>query len=133
MLRGGIPTPTGNFPEILCQGILVGMILAGRLGVSDSSVGEGSALRCRRSGVRIPDLGGLRVDGFQVSGGRSTLQSRASGLQSAVRGIPSGLRRLLRIKNTNTVIGQTYPHRLPADSPACPASSAHAFRRFISS
>ena len=31
--RGGILTSIGNFPEILNQAILVGIILAGRLGV----------------------------------------------------------------------------------------------------
>ena len=31
--RGGIPRPTGNSRETLSQGILVGMILVGRLGV----------------------------------------------------------------------------------------------------
>ena len=31
--RGGIPRPNGNFPEILSQAILVGIILVGRLGV----------------------------------------------------------------------------------------------------
>ena len=32
-LGGGIPRPTGNFPESLSQQILVGIILVGRLGV----------------------------------------------------------------------------------------------------
>ena len=32
-LRGGIPTPIGNFPESLSQAILLGMMLVGRLGV----------------------------------------------------------------------------------------------------
>ena len=53
------------------------------------SVATVSDVRCRRSGVRIP-LGGLRVNPFQVSGGKGTLQSRASGLQSTTQGIPSG-------------------------------------------
>ena len=44
-----------------------------------------------------PRLGGLRVDPFQVSGGMSTLQSRASGLQSTTQGIPSGSKILLRV------------------------------------
>ena len=30
--RGGIPRPTGNFPECLSQRILAGIILVGRLG-----------------------------------------------------------------------------------------------------
>ena len=34
ILRGGIPRPVGNFPESLSQAILVGIILAGRSGVS---------------------------------------------------------------------------------------------------
>ena len=33
ILMGGIPRPIGNFPEVLSQLILVGMILLGRLGV----------------------------------------------------------------------------------------------------
>ena len=33
ILRGGIPSPIGNFPESLSQAILVGVILVGRLGV----------------------------------------------------------------------------------------------------
>lgn len=37
-----------------------------------------------------PRLGGLRVSPLQASGGISTLQSRASGLQSTTQGIPSG-------------------------------------------
>ena len=36
-LRGGILIPLGNFPEILSQGIVVGTILAGRLGVTKRS------------------------------------------------------------------------------------------------
>ena len=32
-MRGGIPRPTGNFPESLSQQILVGIILVERLGV----------------------------------------------------------------------------------------------------
>ena len=34
IIRGGIPRPTGDFPESLSQAILVGIILVGRLGVS---------------------------------------------------------------------------------------------------
>ena len=34
MPRGGIPRPIGNLPESLSQAIVVGVILAGRLGVS---------------------------------------------------------------------------------------------------
>ena len=34
ILRGGILTSIGNFPESLSQAILAGMILVGRLGVS---------------------------------------------------------------------------------------------------
>ena len=30
ILRGGIPRPKGNFPEMLSQGILAGVILVGR-------------------------------------------------------------------------------------------------------
>ena len=37
-----------------------------------------------------PRLGGLRVNPFQVSAGISTLQSRASGLQSNTQRVPSG-------------------------------------------
>ena len=33
ILRGGIPRPKGNFPESLSQAILVGTMLAGRLGI----------------------------------------------------------------------------------------------------
>ena len=33
ILRGGIPRPIGDFPEILSQAILVGIMLVGRLGV----------------------------------------------------------------------------------------------------
>ena len=33
ILRGGVPSPTGNFPESLSQAILVGIILVGRLGI----------------------------------------------------------------------------------------------------
>ena len=32
-LRGGIPRPTGDFPESLSQAMLVGIMLAGRLGI----------------------------------------------------------------------------------------------------
>ena len=39
-LRGGILRPIGNFPEILSQAMLVGVILVGRLGVS----GDGGQL-----------------------------------------------------------------------------------------
>ena len=45
-----------------------------------------------------PRLGGLRVSQFQVFGGISTLQSRASGLQSTTQGSPSGPKRLLRVQ-----------------------------------
>ena len=48
-----------------------------------------------------PRLGGLRVSPLQVSGGMSTLQSRASGLQSTTQGIPSGPKGLLRVKQNN--------------------------------
>ena len=34
ILRGGIPRPIGNFPEIMSHAILVGIILVGRLGVA---------------------------------------------------------------------------------------------------
>ena len=51
-----------------------------------SSSVKGSALRCRRSGIRIL-LGKIRVNSFQVSRGISTLQSRASGLQSTTQDI----------------------------------------------
>ena len=37
-VRGGIPRPMGNFPESLCQQILVGIILVGRLGVRRCTV-----------------------------------------------------------------------------------------------
>ena len=36
ILRGGIPRPVGDFSESLSQGILVGIILVGRLGVPRS-------------------------------------------------------------------------------------------------
>ena len=56
-----------------------------------------SMLLCQQPTVVVPRgryvrylLGGLWVNPFQVSGGISTLQSRASGLQSMTRGIPSG-------------------------------------------
>ena len=35
ILRGGILTPKGNFPESLSQAILAGMMLVGRLGVTE--------------------------------------------------------------------------------------------------
>ena len=35
ILRGGIPRPIGNFPEHLSQAILVGIMLVGRLGMSE--------------------------------------------------------------------------------------------------
>ena len=35
MLRGGTLMPIGNFPEVLSQRILAGIILVGRLGVDD--------------------------------------------------------------------------------------------------
>ena len=38
ILRGGIPRPTGNFPESSSQAILVGIMLVGRLGVEDIGV-----------------------------------------------------------------------------------------------
>ena len=38
---------------------------------------------------------------FQASGGISTLRSRISGLQSTAQGIPSGAKRLLRVKKNN--------------------------------
>ena len=34
ILRGGIPRPTGNFPESLSQAILVGVMAVGGLGVT---------------------------------------------------------------------------------------------------
>ena len=34
IVRGGIPRPTGNFPESLSQQILVGIIVAGTLGAT---------------------------------------------------------------------------------------------------
>ena len=41
-LRGGIPRPKGNFPEILSQAMLLGVMLVGRLGVPHQ-VGSGAA------------------------------------------------------------------------------------------
>ena len=38
ILRAGIPRPIGDFPEGLSQAILVGMMLVGRLGVSQFQV-----------------------------------------------------------------------------------------------
>ena len=35
ILLGGNPRPLGNFPEMLSQQILVGIILVGRLGVAE--------------------------------------------------------------------------------------------------
>ena len=37
ILTGGIPRPTGDFPEGLSQGLLAGMLLVGRLGVVEAS------------------------------------------------------------------------------------------------
>ena len=48
-----------------------------------------------------PTLGGLWVNPFQISARISTLQSKASGLQSTMQGIPAGPKRLLRIKQTH--------------------------------
>ena len=52
-----------------------------------SSVGRTQVQEVRGSN---PTLGGLWVSPFQVSGGMGTPQSRASGLQSTMQGIPSG-------------------------------------------
>ena len=48
---------------------------------------------------RVMLMHGLRLDPFQVSGGISTLHSRASGLRSSTQGIPSGPKGLLRATN----------------------------------
>ena len=40
MLRGGIPRPIGKFPESFSQAILIGVILVGRLGVTESTRGQ---------------------------------------------------------------------------------------------
>ena len=45
ILRGGIPRPTGNFPESLSQAILVGIMLAGRLGLPACRTLMGPAAR----------------------------------------------------------------------------------------
>ena len=42
-------------------------------------------------------IGGLGVSPFQASGGISTLQSRAPGLQSTTQGIPFGPQRFVRV------------------------------------
>ena len=55
-----------------------------------SSVGRRIGSRMQEVWGSNPRLDGSRVSPFQVSGGISTLQSRASGLQSTTQGIPSG-------------------------------------------
>ena len=64
MLRAGIPRPTGNMPESLGQAILVGIILAGRLGVRQvrlvfvqQASGRPAFVICRATG----DLGTQQV------------------------------------------------------------------------
>ena len=62
---------------------------------------------------RLSDAGSLgfeshtgRVTGspFQVSGGISTLQAKAPGLQSTTQDIPSGPKRPLRVKRTTNIM-----------------------------
>ena len=55
---------------------------------TDSSVGYRIGSQMQEVWGSNPSLGGLRMNPFQVSGGISTLQSRASGLQSSTQGIP---------------------------------------------
>ena len=59
MLRGGTLMPIGNFPEVLSQRILVGIILVGRLGVLDRGLRPrpGVPLRALTAEARAP-LGG---------------------------------------------------------------------------
>ena len=51
-LRAELPRPVGNFPESLSQGILVGIILVGRLGVC-SAVSTKTSPRQRLTGALI--------------------------------------------------------------------------------
>ena len=51
ILRGGILMSMGNFPESLSQGILVGTILAGRLGGTSSGGCASSVLDTGSSGI----------------------------------------------------------------------------------
>ena len=55
----------------------------------------------------IPRLGGLRVSQLQASGGISTLQSRASGLQSTTQGNSVRTKRLLRVKQQKNMFANT--------------------------
>ena len=61
-------------------------------------------IRSRMQEVRgsSPTLGGLRVSQLQASGGISTLQSRASGLQSTTQGNSVRTKRVLRVKQKYT-------------------------------
>ena len=56
ILRGGIPRPKGNCLESLSQGILVGIILVGRLGAQEQR-GGGSG-----KGPRSPRRGSVAVE-----------------------------------------------------------------------
>ena len=67
-------------------------------------VSTGSQIQeVRGSKSQAGGVTGLRVSPFQVSGGMSTLQSRASGLQCATEGIPSGPNKLLRVKQQSSL------------------------------
>ena len=84
ILRGGILTPIGNFPESLSQA---------------SNVSRDNVSREIGRTAKYTDS---MVSQLQASGGIGTLQSRASGLQGTTQGIPSGPERLLRVKTRQT-------------------------------
>ena len=70
ILRGGIPMPIGDFPETLSQAILVGRILARRLGVLWSQ------RVCLQRQVLPADPGALRPVEVRAGGGAVLKRSR---------------------------------------------------------
>ena len=56
MLRGGILMSTGNSPEMLGEGILVGIILVGRLGVGFKRLEWGRSDSHLRAAWRAAEL-----------------------------------------------------------------------------
>ena len=105
----------GSFPESLSQGIPAGIILAGSLGVNNRWTDNGLVSPVAKD--RFSDAGGL---GFESHAGRVTGESTPSlwmdkrpaikGLlpQSTTQGIPSGPRRLLRVKRAKTNDEETW-------------------------
>ena len=70
ILRGGIPRSTGNFPEALSQGILVGIILVERLGVAATR----GVSRRERGGRQVAPSGNSSFNlNFSVSCNKSPL------------------------------------------------------------